>query len=78
MRKILLLITLLFCTAAMKAKDFRIPKDGNVKILVSETDAPVVRTALSILEKDIQTLTDKYIKKVEDVCAKKSRDLMKL
>ena len=27
---------------------------------------------------EVQELTDKYIKKVEDVCAKKSRDLMKL
>ncbi|MCD8237258.1 MAG: glycosyl hydrolase 115 family protein [Prevotellaceae bacterium] len=56
MRKILLLLALSFCTAATKAKDFRIPKGRNVKILVSETNAPVVRTALSILEKDIRTV----------------------
>ena len=29
-------------------------------------------------EKDLQELTDKYIKKVDDLCAKKEKELMEI
>ncbi len=59
MRKILFLITLLFCTLLTEAREFSIPKNNGVKIFVSDTEIPVVYTALEILKKDIKNVLGK-------------------
>ena len=55
-----------------------IRRDANDKIKKMKKDSEMTEDEQKISEKDIQDLTDKYIKNVDDVTAKKIKEIMEI
>ncbi len=53
-------------------------RDAMDKAKVMKKDSEITEDDLKNLEKQIQTLTDKYCKEVDDVCAAKEKEIMEI
>ncbi len=55
-----------------------IRRDAVEKFKAQKKKSEITEDDLKKCEKDLQDLTDKYVKKIDDMCAKKEKDLMEI
>jgi len=55
-----------------------IRRDAVEKFKAQKKKSEITEDDLKKCEKDLQDLTDKYVKKIDEMCAKKEKDLMEL